>query len=171
MRRRNFITLLGGAAAVWPVAARAQDRVRRISVINVIAATDPGASPRIAAFEAALRKLGWSKTHDLQIDYHWDVKDIADARVLARQVMASKPELLVTLTAPTQAFRDEAGAMCSIAARRRRCGTSCRSMPKTGSPASSARPRRRGDRIACLMVILPPRCTILSAGSMGGTGQ
>ena len=110
MKRREFITLLGGATAAWPLAARAQYRMRRISVINVIAATDPEASPRIAAFEAALSKLGWSKTHDLEIDYHWNVKDIADARVLARQVMASKPELLVTVTTPpTQAFRDEAG--------------------------------------------------------------
>ena len=75
--RRDFITLLGGAAAAWPLAARAQDRLRQISVINVIAATDPEASPRIAAFEAALSKLGWSKTHDLEIDYHWDIKDIA----------------------------------------------------------------------------------------------
>src|SRR5262245_35440272 len=114
MRRREFIAMLGGAAA-WPLTARGQDRMRRISVVNVIAATDPEASPRIAAFEAALSKLGRSKTHDLQIDYHWDVKDIAHARLLAREVIATKPDLLVTVTTPpTQAFRDEAGGSTPI---------------------------------------------------------
>jgi putative tryptophan/tyrosine transport system substrate-binding protein len=58
MKRRAFITLLGGAAA-WPLAAHAQQsgRMRRISVVNVIAETDPEASPRVAVFEMGLRKL------------------------------------------------------------------------------------------------------------------
>jgi putative ABC transport system substrate-binding protein len=111
MRRREFISLLGGAA-VWPVATRAQqmDRMRRIAMVNVIAATDPEASPRIAAFESALGKLGWSKGRDLQIDYHWDARDLAHARATAAQVVATRPDLVVTVTTPpTQAFRDEAG--------------------------------------------------------------
>ena len=60
MKRREFIALLGRAAAAWPLAVRAQlrERVRRISMINVIAETDPEASPRVAVFETALRKLG-----------------------------------------------------------------------------------------------------------------
>jgi len=55
--------LLGGAAAAWPLAVRAQqrERVRRISMVNVIAETDPEASPRVAVFETALRKLGWTE--------------------------------------------------------------------------------------------------------------
>src|SRR5262249_14953610 len=60
VKRREFIALLGRAAAAWPLAVRAQlrERVRRISMINVIAETDPEASPRVAVFETALRKLG-----------------------------------------------------------------------------------------------------------------
>ena len=108
--RREFVTLLGGAAIAWPMAARAQqpERVRRISVVNVIAATDPEASPRIAAFEMALRKLGWVIERDLQIYYYWDAMDIGRARAMAKQVVATKPDLIVTVTTPpTQALRDE----------------------------------------------------------------
>jgi hypothetical protein len=98
LKRREFIALLGGAAAAWPLAARAQqaDRMRRIAVVNVIAATDPEASPRITAFETALGKLGWSKARDLQIDYHWDARDVAHSRAIAGQVMATRPDLIVT---------------------------------------------------------------------------
>jgi putative ABC transport system substrate-binding protein len=112
MRRRKFITLLGGAAAAWPLAARAQEpeRVRRISVVNVIAATDPEASPRIAAFEMALRKLGWVIERDLRIYYYWSAGDVARTRDMAKQVVATRPDLIVTVTTPpTQALRDETG--------------------------------------------------------------
>jgi putative ABC transport system substrate-binding protein len=112
MRRREFITLLGGAVAAWPLAARAQqaERMRRIAMVNVIAATDPEAAPRITAFEMALGKLGWLKARDLQIDYYWDAKDVAHVRATASQVMATRPDLILTVTTPpTQALRTEAG--------------------------------------------------------------
>jgi putative tryptophan/tyrosine transport system substrate-binding protein len=111
IRRREFITLLGGAAA-WPLMARAQqaERMRRIAMVNVIAATDPEAAPRITAFEMALGKLGWLKARDLQIDYYWDAKDVAHVRATASQVMATRPDLILTVTTPpTQALRTEAG--------------------------------------------------------------
>src|SRR6516165_10820615 len=73
MTRREFFSLIGGAAAAWPLAARAQqaERMRRIGVVNVIAETDSEALPRMAAFEMALRELGWVKERDLRIDYYW----------------------------------------------------------------------------------------------------
>ena len=87
LKRREFITLLGGAAAAWPLAARAQqrERVRRISMVNVIAETDPEASPRVAVFETALRKLGWTE-RDLRIDYHWGASDIARIHAVAKEL-------------------------------------------------------------------------------------
>jgi len=62
------------------------DRVRRISVVNIIAATDPEAVPRIAAFELGLRELGRATERDLRIDYYWDTGDAARRRVVAKQV-------------------------------------------------------------------------------------
>jgi putative ABC transport system substrate-binding protein len=79
-------------------------------MVNVIAATDPEAAPRITAFEMALGKLGWLKARDLQIDYYWDAKDVAHVRATASQVMATRPDLILTVTTPpTQALRTEAG--------------------------------------------------------------
>ena len=72
--RRQFITLLGGAAA-WPVAARAQQRggMRRIGVLNTFAADDPLGQARIAAFLQALQPLGWTVGHNVRIDHRWGV--------------------------------------------------------------------------------------------------
>jgi putative ABC transport system substrate-binding protein len=113
-RRGQFITLLGGAAAAWPLAARAQqtDRLRRISVVNIIAAADPEALPRIAAFELGLRELGWATERDLRIDYYWDASDAERRRVVAKQVAEAKPDVVVTAATPaTQAIRDEIGGV------------------------------------------------------------
>ena len=72
LQRREFITLLGGAAA-WPIAARAQqsERMRRIGVLMGLAADDPEAQSRVAAFESGLRELGWVKGRNLSIEYRW----------------------------------------------------------------------------------------------------
>ena len=71
LRRREFITLLGGAAAAWPLAARAQqaERVRRIGVLMAVAADDPEAQARIAAFLQGLQQLGWTVGRNVRIDY------------------------------------------------------------------------------------------------------
>jgi putative ABC transport system substrate-binding protein len=112
MKRREFITLLGGAAVAWPLVARAQpeERARRITVVNILTATDPEVPPRIAAFEAAFRDLGWRKGSNLHIDYvwGWDSRD-PGARAVIRQIVQSRPEVIVTIATPTTiAMRDEA---------------------------------------------------------------
>ena len=68
MKRREFITRRGGAAATWPLAARAQqpERVRRIGVLNYLAADDPDSSPRVAAFAQALQGLGWFEGRNIR---------------------------------------------------------------------------------------------------------
>ena len=71
MRRRDFITLLGGAAA-WPLAARAQsDRVRRIGVLMAYAESDPEGQAQVAAFREELQKLGWAEGRNIRIDSRW----------------------------------------------------------------------------------------------------
>jgi putative ABC transport system substrate-binding protein len=94
MRRRDFITLLGGAAA-WPLAARAQqgERVRRIGVLMYWTADDAEGQARLAAFVQALKQLGWS---DLRIDTRWATAD--DIRRHAAELVALAPDVLVAAT-------------------------------------------------------------------------
>jgi putative tryptophan/tyrosine transport system substrate-binding protein len=72
LRRRDFITLLGGAAA-WPLAARAQqtERVRRVGVLMSVGADGPDGQPRLAAFLKRLQELGWTDGHNVRIDVRW----------------------------------------------------------------------------------------------------
>src|SRR5512146_1020093 len=73
MRRRKFITLLGGAAATWPLAARAQptERTRRIGVLIPYSESDPEGRIRVKELEQTLQKLGWTEGRNLQVDYRW----------------------------------------------------------------------------------------------------
>ena len=73
MRRREFITLLGGAAVVWPLVARSQqpDRMRLIGVLMGYAESDPAAQSEVAAFRDALAKLGWAEGSNLRIELRW----------------------------------------------------------------------------------------------------
>ena len=77
MRRREFITLLSGAAAAWPLAARAQqgERMRRIGVLMNLAADDPEGQARLTAFLQRLQQLGWTDGRNLRIDYRWGTGD------------------------------------------------------------------------------------------------
>ena len=78
MKRREFITLLGGAAAAWPLAARAQqaERVRRIGVLMSVAATIRRSQARIAAFLQGLQEVGWTVGRNVRIDYRWAAGDL-----------------------------------------------------------------------------------------------
>jgi putative ABC transport system substrate-binding protein len=73
MRRREFVTLLGGTATAWPLTARAQQRehVRRIGVMMGYAETDPAAQAQVAALRQELQKLGWEEGRDIQVDVRY----------------------------------------------------------------------------------------------------
>jgi len=97
MKRREFITLLGGAAAEWPLAARAQqgERVRRIGVLMALAADDPDAQIRITAFLQGLQQLGWTAGHNLQIETRWATTDTDSLRRHATELAALAPDVIV----------------------------------------------------------------------------
>src|SRR5262245_20402351 len=95
MKRREFITLLGGAAVAWPVAARAQqgEPMRRIGVLMSLGADDAEGQDRLAAFTQALKQLGWSEGRNLRIDTRWTTAD--DIRKHAAELVALAPDVLV----------------------------------------------------------------------------
>src|SRR6266536_6470388 len=98
IKRRELITLLGGAAAAWPLAARAQqpDRMRRVGVLMYLAADDAEGQARLAAFTQALKQLGWSDGRNLRIDTRWATAD--DIRRHAAELAALAPDVLVAGT-------------------------------------------------------------------------
>ena len=97
MKRREFITLLGGAAAALPRAAHAQqaDRVRRIGVLIPVAADDAEAKARLAAFRQGLRQLGWIDGRNVQIDTRWAGGDAERIRTHAAELVALTPDVIL----------------------------------------------------------------------------
>jgi putative tryptophan/tyrosine transport system substrate-binding protein len=97
VKRREFIALLGGAAAAWPVAARAQqgERMRRIGVLMNTGADEPESQARLAAFMQGLQELGWAVGRDLRIDYRWSPGDLARLRKGATELVALRPEVIL----------------------------------------------------------------------------
>jgi putative ABC transport system substrate-binding protein len=104
MRRREFIALLGGAAAAWPLAARAQqpDGMRRIGVLMTLAEDDPEAKARLAGFRQGLEKRGWSEGRNVRIDYRYALAG-AQAQVLAKELVALQPDVIFAHSTPTVA--------------------------------------------------------------------
>jgi putative tryptophan/tyrosine transport system substrate-binding protein len=96
MRRRDFITLLGGAAA-WPLAASAQqaERVRRIGVLLSLSADDPQGQARLMAFLQGLQQLGWTDGRNMRIDARWSGGNADDARKYAAELVALAPEVIL----------------------------------------------------------------------------
>ena len=100
LKRRDFITLLGGAAASWPLAARAQqgDRMRRIGVLMNFAADDPESSARVTALAQGLKKLGWTDGRNVRIDYRWGAADAERGRKSAAELVALAPDVILAST-------------------------------------------------------------------------
>jgi putative tryptophan/tyrosine transport system substrate-binding protein len=101
VKRREFITLLGGAAG-WPLAARAQqgDRMRRIGVLMSTAADDPVGKARRAAFLQGLQQFGWTEGHNVRIDYRWAAAGADRFRSYAAELVALAPDVIVATGAP-----------------------------------------------------------------------
>ena len=99
-RRREFITLLGGAAAAWPLGARAQqaERMRRIGVLTAATpADDPDGQARLAAFLQVLQQLGWTDGRNLRIDYRWGLGDANNIRRYAAELAALAPDVILSV--------------------------------------------------------------------------
>ena len=95
MKRREFITLLGGAAVAWPVVARAQpERMRRIGVLMNLPSNDPEGQARIAAFLQRLQQLGWND-HNVRIDYRWGPGNADSYRNSAAELIALAPDVIL----------------------------------------------------------------------------
>ena len=101
LQRREFIAGLGGAA-VWPLAARAQqgDRVRRIGVLMPYDETDPDGKTFVSAFTQALADLGWTVGRNMRVDLRWTGADTNRIRVLAQELVGLQPEIILTNSTP-----------------------------------------------------------------------
>ena len=106
MRRREFITLLGNAAAAWPLALRAQqsEPMRRVGVLMGFAESDREEQAFVAAFREELQKLGWAEGRNIRIDTRWATAVDAEARQrFAKELVALQPDLILSRNTPTTA--------------------------------------------------------------------
>src|SRR5262245_52955065 len=103
MKRREFITLLSGAAATWPLAAKAQqpERMRRIAILLPAAAGDSAFQTRVGAFLQGLQQLGWFSGRNVSIDTRWATANAAEIRRHAAELVALAPDVLVAATGTT----------------------------------------------------------------------
>jgi ABC-type uncharacterized transport system substrate-binding protein len=105
VRRREFITLLGGATVAWSVAAHAQqtERVRRIGVLTFSAESDQEGQSSVAAFREGLRKLGWMEGRNSEIDIRWAAADVELMKRFAKELVTLQPDLILTSSTPATA--------------------------------------------------------------------
>ena len=105
MKRREFITLIGGAAATWPLAARAQqtERMRQLGVLMAHAENDPEGQANVAAFREGLQKLGWMEGRNLRIDTRWAAANVESIQRFAKELVALQPDLILSANTPTTA--------------------------------------------------------------------
>jgi ABC-type uncharacterized transport system substrate-binding protein len=98
MQRREFITLIGGAAAAWPLAARAQqpERVRRIGILMPFPQNDATGQARVRAFRKELLRLGWSEGNNVQFDERWSTDNMDVVRADAASLVELKPDVILT---------------------------------------------------------------------------
>jgi len=109
MNRRTFITLLGSAAAAWPLAARAQqERMRRIGALMNLAADDPEAAGRVAAFAQGLGELGWTIGRNVRMDAKWAAGNADNFRKYAAELVALAPDGILATSTPAVAALQQA---------------------------------------------------------------
>jgi len=110
IRRREFLLLGGGAAASWPLAARAQqsERVRRVGVLMNLTADDDDASPRVTALAQGLQQLGWTAGRNVRIDYRWGAVDADRSRRYATELLALAPDVILASSSPAVAALQQA---------------------------------------------------------------
>src|SRR5579863_10526727 len=102
MNRRDFFALFAGAAAAWPLAARAQqsEQARRVGVLSSLAETDLQAQAWDAAFRKRLGELGWVDGRNIQIDDRWGAGSVDRVRMFAKELVQRNPDALVAITTP-----------------------------------------------------------------------
>jgi len=110
LKRREFISLLGGVAAAWPRAARAQQAggVRRIGVLMNLASEDAEGQARLAAFHQGLQQLGWTVGRNVQIDYRWGAGNADRIRKFAAELVALAPDVILSAGSPSVAALQQA---------------------------------------------------------------
>jgi putative ABC transport system substrate-binding protein len=116
MRRRDFITLLGGAASAWPVAARAQQpaRMRRIGVLMGSAEGDPDTQARLASFRQGLERQGWSEGRNARIDVRYAQASSERAQVFVKELVALQPDVILSDATPYTAMLQREGRTIPI---------------------------------------------------------
>ncbi len=102
IRRREFMTLLGGAVAAWPPAARAQQpaTIRRVGVLMNLSENDLEAQRLVTAFREGLAQLGWSDGRDLRIDYRWAGGEVGRISAFAKELVELSPDIIVGYGTP-----------------------------------------------------------------------
>jgi putative ABC transport system substrate-binding protein len=103
MRRREFITLIGGAAAAWPLAVRAQQPMRRIGALTPFAEGDAVAQADVTAFRERLQQLGWTDGRNVRVDYRWAAGEVGRIRTYAKELVALQPDVILARTTPVTA--------------------------------------------------------------------
>ncbi|MEA2889227.1 MAG: hypothetical protein QOJ84_121 [Bradyrhizobium sp.] len=107
MRRREFIGLVGGAAA-WPLAARAQqERIRRVGALDLLAESDPVGRAQIAAFRKRIEELGWTEGRTIRIDERWAGGDLERARTYAKELISLSPDVILARSSVMAPLRQE----------------------------------------------------------------
>jgi putative tryptophan/tyrosine transport system substrate-binding protein len=105
LRRRDFITLLGGAAASWPFATRAQQgsRMRRIGVLMQFAENDPVATAQLSGFMQGLAQLGWTDGRNARMDLRWAAGSVDRDRMFAKELVDLQSDVILAHTTPATA--------------------------------------------------------------------
>jgi ABC-type uncharacterized transport system substrate-binding protein len=154
MKRREFITLLGGVALTWPRAARAQqvERMRRIGVVTGNNETDPEVQTRIIAFRHGLADLGWADGRNVWFNYRWAATDVDRIRSYAAELIGLKPDAILSMGTPvTLALQQQTRTIPIVF-------TLVADPVASGLVASLAHPGRLLTQFGALWSLLRARC-------------